>query len=247
MFDIFFNLSDDDYAQMFQAFWLSAKLSLLSSFILLIICTPLAWYLARKTGFFKYLLQAIFCLPLVLPPSVLGFYLLILMSPNSFLGKWWMTVSDTQLLFSFSALLIASVIYSFPFVLQPLQSGFEQMDEDLLKLAKTLGAKKWDRFVNVVLPLNKKSYLVALVLAFAHTLGEFGVVLLVGGNIAGETRVISIAIYDQVELLNYDLAHVMAFLMLLISLILLVPVYALNGALLNFSFLKNNKTATEHG
>jgi molybdate transport system permease protein len=236
MLEIFLNLSDEEYSQIFQALLLSAQLAFFSSAILLVLCTPIAWYLARTTSLIKFFLQAILCLPLVLPPSVLGFYLLILMSPESFFGKLWVSVSDSQLLFSFPALLIASVVYSLPFALQPIQSGFEKIDEDFIKLAKNLGANKWDRFVSVILPLNKRAYIVAMILAFAHTLGEFGVVLLVGGNIAGETRVISIAIYDQVEMLNYDLAHVMALLMLVISLILLIPVYALNGSLMNLSW-----------
>lgn len=247
MLDIFLNLSAEEYSQIFQALWLSAQLAFFSSVILLVLCTPLAWYLARTGGVIKYFLQAILCLPLVLPPSVLGFYLLILMSPESFFGKLWVSMSDTQLLFSFPALLIASIIYSLPFALQPIQSGFEKIDEDLLKLAKNLGANKWDRFLNIILPLNTRAYIVAMVLAFAHTLGEFGVVLLVGGNIAGETRVISIAIYDQVEMLNYDLAHVMAFMMLVISLILLIPVYALNGSLMNLSWSGLVMADKKHG
>jgi molybdate transport system permease protein len=235
MLEVFNSISEQDLALVFSSFWLSAKLALLSTLILLFFCTPLAWYLSRREGWLKYLLQAVFSLPLVLPPSVLGFYLLVLFRPDAFIGELWFELTETQLLFSFNALLLASVVYSLPFVFQPLLNAFEQNNPLYFDLAKTLGASRSQQFFSVLLPVNRRAYLVAFVLGFAHTLGEFGVVLLVGGNIAGETRVISIAIYEQVELMNYDLAHFMAFFILLVSLLLLVPVYAMNGSLLKFS------------
>ncbi len=223
----------------FSSFGLSAWLAFSSTVVLILLCTPLAWFLARRNSWLKFFLQAIFCLPLVLPPSVLGFYLLVLFNPDSLLGHLWFTLTETHLLFSFNALLFASLVYSLPFVLQPLVSAFEQTREEFLDLANTLGANSRQTFFGIVLPMNYSAYLIAFSLGFAHTLGEFGVVLLVGGNIAGETRVISIAIYEQVELMNYQVAHVMAILVVVVSILLLLPVYAMNGNLLRFSFDKS--------
>lgn len=236
MLDILSSLSEQDWELIISSFALSAWLALSSTLILIVLCTPLAWFLARRNSWWKFLLQAVFCLPLVLPPSVLGFYLLVMLNPNSFLGNLWFTLTAEQLLFSFNALLIASLIYSLPFVLQPLVSAFEQTSQDFLDLARTLGASPWQSFSKVVLPMNASAYLIAFSLGFAHTLGEFGVVLLVGGNIAGETRVMSIAIYEQVEMMNYQVAHIMALLVVVVSLLLLLPVYTMNGNLLRFSF-----------
>ena len=235
---MFSNLSEKDIELILTSFGLSAWLALSSTIILILLCTPLAWFLARRNSWIKFLLQAVFCLPLVLPPSVLGFYLLVMFSPDSYLGHLWFTLTETHLLFSFNALLIASLVYSLPFVLQPLVSAFEQTGQEFMDLASTLGANSRQTFFGIVVPMNYSAYLIAFSLGFAHTLGEFGVVLLVGGNIAGETRVISIAIYEQVELMNYQLAHVMAMLIVLVSILLLLPVYALNGNLLRFPFHK---------
>lgn len=193
--------------------------------LLLIIGTPLAWWLSRRNGAFPALIEAIVAMPLILPPTVLGFYLLLLLAPNTALGQLWQQLTGTQLAFSFSALVIGSVIYSLPFVVQPLQTAFVRVPQRLLQAAATLGASPMDQFLSVVVPLSKRSFITAASLGFAHTVGEFGVVLMIGGNIPGETQVLSIALYDSVESLQFDQAHRLAAGLVLFSLVLLFALY----------------------
>jgi molybdate transport system permease protein len=204
------------------------KMAALTTVILLLIGTPLAWYLAKMTSRFKVIIEAIVALPLVLPPTVLGFYLLIAFSPQHLPGEIWQQVTGQQLAFSFSAIVIGSVLYSLPFVVQPLQKAFEQLGGSLLEAGAMLGAGPIDRFFTLVLPLTKTSFITAASLGFAHTVGEFGVILMIGGNIPGETRVLSIALFDHVEAFDYAKAHVLAISLLIGSMILLASVYLLN-------------------
>jgi len=210
---------------------LTAKLAGLTTLILLAIGTPIAWWLANTTNKLKPAIEAVVALPIVLPPTVLGFYLLVILSPQGWVGSWWVEVTGQTLTFSFSGLVIASVIYSFPFVVQPIQSAFETVGRDMMEAAYTLGAKPVDAFFSVAVPLAKRGFLTGAVLGFAHTLGEFGVVLMVGGNIPGETRVVSIAIYDHVESLEYTQAHVMSGILLAIAFITILFMYVINSRL----------------
>ena len=168
-------------------------------------------------------------MPLVMPPTVIGFYLLLLFSPNSWLGSFWFTLTGSTLAFSFSGLVLASMLYSLPFMVQPLANAFAGVDERLREAAATLGATPADVFRTLVLPLSKRGFITACVLSFAHTIGEFGIILMVGGNIPGETRMISIAIYEQVETLNYAEAHILSGGLLIFSFIALCTVYLTNG------------------
>jgi molybdate transport system permease protein len=211
--------------------WLSLELATITVIVLLIIATPLAWWLAFTRTRGRTLVEAIVALPLVLPPTVLGFYLLILMGPAGALGRPWVELTDTTLTFSFAGLVIASVIYSFPFAVHPLQTAFEGIGRAPLEAAATLGATPLDTFAHVASPLALRGYLSAIVLSFAHTLGEFGVVLMVGGNIPGATKVISIAVYEHVETLDYAQAHVLAGGLLAFSFAVLLVVYTLNREL----------------
>ncbi|NOX52436.1 MAG: molybdate ABC transporter permease subunit [Gammaproteobacteria bacterium] len=211
-----------------SAIWVTVKLAAVTTVILLAIGTPFAWWLANHARASKAPLEALTAMPLVLPPTVLGFYLLILMSPNSTFGAWWLTVSGEALTFNFTGLVFASVIYSLPFMVQPLQSAFESLGKEPMEAAATLGARPFDTFRTVALPLCKRGFLTATVLTFAHTLGEFGVVLMVGGNIPGETRVISIAIYEHVETFNYAQAHALSIGLLVFSFFVLFFVYTVN-------------------
>ena len=204
------------------------KMAALTTVILLLIGTPLAWFLAKMTSRFKVIIEAIVALPLVLPPTVLGFYLLIAFSPQHLPGQMWLQATGQQLAFSFSAIVIGSVLYSLPFVVQPLQKAFEQLGSSLLEAGAMLGAGPIDRFFTIVLPLTKTSFITAASLGFAHTVGEFGVILMIGGNIPGETRVLSIALFDHVESFDYAKAHVLAISLLIGSMILLASVYLLN-------------------
>jgi molybdate transport system permease protein len=212
----------------FLALVVTLKMATVTTVILLLIGTPLAWYLAKMTSRFKVIIEAIVALPLVLPPTVLGFYLLIAFSPQHLPGQIWQQVTGQQLAFSFSAIVIGSVLYSLPFVVQPLQKAFEQLGDSLLEAGAMLGAGPIDRFFTVVLPLTKASFITAASLGFAHTVGEFGVILMIGGNIPGETRVISIALFDHVEAFDYAKAHILAISLLIGSMILLACVYLLN-------------------
>lgn len=208
--------------------WLTAHLAGVTTLVLLLLGTPLAWWLARTRARAKAVVEAVTALPLVLPPTVLGFYLLILLSPAAPLGGWWVAVTGETLTFSFTGLVVASVIYSLPFAVQPLQSAFESVGRGPVEAAASLGASPLDAFFSVVVPLAGRGFLTAAVLTFAHTLGEFGVVLMVGGNIPGETRVVSIAIYEHVETLRYAEAHVLAGGMLVVSFLVLLLVYGVN-------------------
>ncbi len=208
-----------------SAITLTLQLAGVSTLILILIGTPLAWWLARADGKLKTAVETLTAMPLVLPPTVLGFYLLIFLSPTAPLGAFWYSITGHSLTFSFSGLVIASVIYSLPFMVQPLQGAFESLGREPLEAAASLRAGPLDTFLNVVLPLSKRGYLTAIVLTFAHTIGEFGVVLMVGGNIPERTRVISIAIYEHVETLNYTQAHTLAAGLLVFSFIVLLFVY----------------------
>ena len=208
--------------------WLTLKLATVTTVVLLIVGTPLAWWLAFTRSRARTAIEAVVALPLVLPPTVLGFYLLILFSPASPLGAFWVSLTGSTLTFSFSGLVVASVLYSLPFVVQPLQGAFESVGRAPLEAAWTLGASPLDAFFHVASPMAARGYLTAGVLGFAHTVGEFGVVLMVGGNIPGATRVVSIAIYEDVETLNYAEAHTLAAGLLVFSFLVLLAVYALN-------------------
>lgn len=208
--------------------WLTIKLGLITVAVLIVIATPLAWWLSRTSSRGKSAIEAIVALPIVLPPTVIGFYLLILLGPNGAIGKHWVDLTGETLTFSFVGLVIASVIYSLPFVVQPLQNGFESLGRGFMEAAQTLGAKPLDAFFSVAVPLAARGYLTAMVMGFAHTLGEFGVVLMVGGNIPGQTRVISIAIYDHVESLNYGVAHKLSAILLIFAFLCLLLLYVIN-------------------
>jgi molybdate transport system permease protein len=211
--------------------WLTLRLAASATGILLLVGTPIAWWLARTRSRFRPALEAVIALPLVLPPTVLGFYLLLLLAPGSPLGGLWVRLTDSSLTFSFSGLLVASVVYSLPFMVQPLQSAFEAVGRAPIEAAATLRAAPVDAFFTVVVPLSVRGFLTAVVLTFAHTVGEFGVVLMVGGNIPGKTRVISIAIYEHVETLRYADAHALSALLLVFSFVALAMVYTVNRTL----------------
>jgi molybdate transport system permease protein len=211
--------------------WLSLRLAAVTVLVLLLIATPLAWWLAFTRCRVRHWVEAVVALPLVLPPTVLGFYLLILLGPSGAIGRLWVQLTDGTLTFSFTGLVIASVIYSFPFAVQPLQVAFESVGRAPLEAAAVLGARPLDAFLTVASPLAVRGYLSAIVLSFAHTLGEFGVVLMVGGNIPGETKVISIAVFEHVETLNYAQAHVLAAGLLVFSFVVLLAVYTFNRRL----------------
>jgi molybdate transport system permease protein len=211
-----------------SAIVVTLKLASLTTVILLVIGTPLAWWLSNTRFKGKAVLEAVVALPLVLPPTVLGFYLLLAFAPNSAIGQLWQGLGGGQLAFSFSALVIGSVIYSLPFVVQPLQASFEQLPRPLLEAAATMGANRADRFVSVVLPLCRRGFISAASLGFAHTVGEFGVILMIGGNIPGETQVLSTALFERVETLQYSSAHWLAGGLVIFSLLLLSFIYRLN-------------------
>jgi molybdate transport system permease protein len=208
--------------------WVSLKLGLVTVVCLLLIATPLAWWLAFTRSRSRAPIEAVVALPLVLPPTVLGFYLLIILGPAGWIGRLWVQITDTTLTFSFTGLVIASVIYSLPFAVQPLQGAFENVGRGPLEAAATLGANRMQRFLHVAVPLSVRGYLSAIVLVFAHTLGEFGVVLMVGGNIPDRTKVISIAVFEHVETIDYFQAHVLSAGLLIFSFLLLLLVFSLN-------------------
>ena len=211
--------------------WLTLQLASVTVMILLAIGTPMAWWLAHTRSKLRVGIEAVVALPLVLPPTVLGFYLLILLGPNGWIGGPVKELTGSPLSFTFTGLVFASTLYSLPFVVQPLQSNFESIGSAPIETAASLGASKWDAFFSVVLPLSRRGYLTATVLGFAHTLGEFGVVLMVGGNIPGKTKVISIEIYDRVEVLEYTQAHILSAGLLLFSFLILLTVYSINKKL----------------
>ncbi len=208
---------------------LTLKLAGITSIILMVISMPIAWYLSRTTHKIRPVLETVIALPLVLPPTVLGFYLLIGFAPDSLLGNFWFDLTGNRLAFSFEALVIGSMIYSLPFVVQPLQVSFAAIPTKLLESAAILGAKPIDQFITIVLPLARSGMVTAATLGFAHTMGEFGVVLMIGGNIPGETQVMSIALYDHVESLAYAQAHTVSLLLLVISFVILLFTYSRNS------------------
>lgn len=212
-----------------QAVTLTLRLASTVTVLLLLFGTPLAWWLARTRSWLKAPVGAIVALPLVLPPTVLGFYLLVAMGPQGPLGHLTQALHLGNLAFSFWGLVIGSLIYSMPFVVQPIQNSMEALGERPLEIAATLGAGPLDRFFTVVVPLAKRGMITATVLGFAHTVGEFGVVLMIGGNIPGETRLLSVQIYDHVEALEYGRAHWLAAGMLLFSFLVLLTLYVFQG------------------
>jgi molybdate transport system permease protein len=210
------------------AVWVTLRLAAATTAVLLVLGTPLAWWLARTRSRMKPVAEAITALPLVLPPTVLGFYLLVLLAPTGPVGGVWEGLGGDRLVFSFPGLLLGSVLYSLPFVVQPLQNAFMAIGDGPLEAATTLGASPLDRFLTVAVPLARPGFLTAATLAFAHTVGEFGVVLMIGGNIPGRTQVVSIAIYDHVEAMDYGAAHLLSGGMLAFSFVVLLTVYALS-------------------
>jgi len=211
-----------------SALTVTLRLAGLTTVILLLIGTPLAWWLAHTRWRGKALIEAVVALPLVLPPTVLGFYLLLALGREGFIGRALGAIGFAPLAFTFSGLVVGSVLYSLPFVVQPLQNAFALIGRAPLEAAAALRAGPLDRFLTVALPLARRGFVTAATLGFAHTVGEFGVVLMIGGNIPGETQVLSIAIYDHVEALDYGAAHLLSAMLLLLSFLLLVTVYASN-------------------
>jgi molybdate transport system permease protein len=214
-------LASDDL----QSIWLTLKLASVTTVLLLLIATPLAWWLAKSRQWYKGPVAAVVALPLVMPPTVLGFYLLLLMGPHGVVGELTSALNLGRLPFTFAGLVVGSVLFSMPFAVQPIQNAFEAIGRRPLEVAATLRAGVWDRFFSVALPLARPGFITATILAFAHTVGEFGVVLMLGGNIPGETRVLSVAIYSHVEAMEYASAHVLAGGMVLFSFLVLLGLY----------------------
>ena len=221
------NISSLDY----QPIFLTLQLAAVTVLVLLVIGVPISWWLAHTRTRFRPAFEAVVALPLVLPPTVLGFYLLIILGPNGWIGKPVEAMSGSSLSFTFTGLVIASSFYSLPFVVQPLYNAFEAIGQDPLEAAWTLGASKWDAFWTVASPMALRGYITAIVLGFAHTLGEFGVVLMVGGSIPGKTKVLSIEIYDRVETLDYSHAHLLSAGLLSFTFLVLLTVYYINRKL----------------
>ena len=219
-----------------SAIIVTIKLAIISTSILILIGTPIAWWLSQTKFKFKAVFEAIIALPLILPPTVLGFYLLITLGSNGPIGKLLESLGGSSIAFTFTGLVIGSVIYSMPFVVQPLQNSFSSVGRKPLEVAATLGASKIDRFFSVAVPLSRSGFITAAVLGFAHTVGEFGVVLMIGGNIPGETGVVSIAIYDHVEAMEYGHAHWLAGGLLATSFLMLLFVYIINR---HFSIMRS--------
>jgi molybdate transport system permease protein len=213
-----------------QALWLSLQLATITAAILLVIALPLAYWLAFSQRRWKFLVEAVVALPLVLPPTVLGFYVLVALGVNSPLGQWWTSVTGHTLAFTFEGLVIGSVLYSLPFAVQPIASSFALVDRKLLDASATLGVGRWASFRRIVLPLSFTGVIAGVVLSFAHTLGEFGVVLMVGGNIPSITRTLSIDIYDRVQMGDFAGANATALFLLVVSFVILSVVYALHRA-----------------
>jgi len=210
----------------FAAIWLTLKLASLTTAILLVVGTPIALWLSRSRSWLRGPIGAIVALPLVLPPTVIGFYLLLAMGPNGFLGHFTQWLGLGTLTFGFTGLVIGSVLYSMPFVVQPLQNAFSAIGTRPLEVAATLRANPWDTFLSVILPLARPGFVTAAILGFAHTVGEFGVVLMIGGNIPDKTRVVSVQIYDHVEAMEYSQAHWLAGAMLVFSFLVLLALYS---------------------
>lgn len=217
-------MSEDDWLALLT----TLKLAAVTTLVLLLLGTPLAWWLARTKSRLAVALEAVVALPLVLPPTVLGFYMLVALGPNGPVGGTLIALGWHHLAFTFTGLVIASTLYSLPFMVQPLKDAFAAVGGRMTEVAATLRAGAWDRFFSVVVPLSRRGFLTAITLTFAHTVGEFGVVLMVGGNIPGETRVLSIAIYDHAEAMDYASAHVLAGGLLVASFLLLLTIYVFN-------------------
>ncbi|GAB1264946.1 molybdate ABC transporter permease subunit [Aurantivibrio infirmus] len=230
-------LSSEDLA----AIWLTIKLASTVTIILLVIGTPIAWWLARTRSWLKGPISAVVALPLVLPPTVLGFYLLLILGPNGPIGQLTEALGLGVLPFTFWGLVIASVFYSMPFVVQPIQNAMEALGTRPLEVAATLRSGPWDRFFCVVVPLARPGFITAIILGFAHTVGEFGVVLMIGGNIPEVTRVVSVQIYDHVEALEYAEAHWLAACMIVFSFVVLVALYSFNRHESNRNLLSWNR------
>ena len=213
-----------------EPFILTFQLAFTTTVLLLLISLPIGYWLAFSHARWKHLIEATISLPLVLPPTVIGFYLLLAFSPNKALGAWLQSTLGLRLVFSFEGLVVASIIYSLPFMVNPIQSGFAQLPVALREASYVLGKSQWTTFLHVLLPNIRRSVLTGIVLAFAHTVGEFGIVLMIGGNIPGETRVASIAIFDEVEALNYGVANQYAMIMVGVSFAILLLIYYLNGS-----------------
>lgn len=212
----------------FSVVWLTLKLALIVTVILLLVATPLAWWLSQTQSRYKPVISALFAVPLVLPPTVLGFYLLLLLGPNGPVGQLSEALGLGSLPFSFTGIAIACAVHSFPFVIQPLQNSFEAIGKRPLEVAATLGASSWDCFYNVVIPLARPGFITAMVMGFCHAIGEFGVVLMIGGNIPGKTRVLSVEIYNHVEAMEYAQAHRLAGGMMAFSFLALLLIYLVN-------------------
>ena len=217
-------LSEQDLIALF----VTLKLASISTIVLVLIGTPIAWWLSHSHWRYKYFVEAIIALPLILPPTVLGFYLLVSLGPNGPIGGLSSAMGGESLAFTFTGLVIGSVVYSMPFVIQPLQNAFSAIGQRPLEVAATLGASPIDRFFSIAIPMARPGFITASVLGFAHTLGEFGVVLMIGGNIPGSTQVVSISIYGHVEALEYGQAHALSASLLLFSFVLLLIVYGAN-------------------
>lgn len=210
-------------------FYISFKLAFITTVILFILALPLSWWLSQSKSKVKPFIEALTALPIVLPPSVIGFYILWSLSSNSYIGAFFEETFGIQLVFNFTGLVIASCFYSLPFMVQPLQSGFENLNKNMLEASYISGKSKLTTLFKVALPNIKPSLLTALIVTFAHTVGEFGVVLMIGGSIPGETKVASVAIYEFVEILDYDMAHVYSAIMLVLSFVVLLGVYIFNN------------------
>lgn len=213
----------------YEPFLLSFKLAGLTTLILFIISVPLAWYLSQTSSRVKPFLESLTALPIVLPPSVLGFYILVALSQNSPIGLFFEDVFGIKLVFNFTGLVVASCFYSLPFMVQPLQGGFESLNKNMLEASYISGKSKPETIIKVALPNIKPALLTAIIVTFAHTVGEFGVVLMVGGSIPGETKVASVAIYEMVEIMDYKSAHIYSAIMVIISFLVLLSVYIFNG------------------
>lgn len=233
-------------AQDLLALKLTAELALFTTLLLLLIGTPIAWWLARTTSRMKGAVAAVVALPLVLPPTVIGFYLLLLMGPNGPVGKLTQAMGLGLLPFTFAGLVVASVLHSFPFVVQPLQQAFEAFGARPMEVAATLRASPWDRFMTVALPLARPGFLTAGVLGFAHTVGEFGVVLMIGGNIPGATQVLSVALYGHVEAMDYDKANVLAGGMVAFGFLVMLALYALGGQVGGRPAVRRSRSGESH-
>ena len=220
-----------------SALLVTIKLASITTVILILVGTPIAWWLSQTRFKFKAVIEAIIALPLILPPTVLGFYLLMTLGTNGPIGNFLESLGGSSIAFTFTGLVVGSVIYSLPFVVQPLQNSFGSIGKQPMEVAATLGASKLDRFFTVAVPLARSGFITASVLGFAHTVGEFGVVLMIGGNIPGETGVLSIAIYDHVEAMEYGQAHILAGGLLVLSFVMLLVVYAFNR---RFSIMRSN-------